>query len=161
MIGVDVKLYTASDRETAPRGGTAVSLSGVPRGPGGQRAPRLPSREPLRSAECQPVRRGKRGAGHLRRAPLQDVSRLVAHLLGDGCERGALHLAQLDAQQLQKVAVGGGGGGAPPPGGEPPNPWGVQTERAAVPRPPPGGGGGAQPAGGGGWRAPAPEYSGA
>src|SRR2546422_9794326 len=98
-------------RETAPRAGTAVFLSGVPREPGGQRAPRLPSREPLRSAECQPVRRGKRGAEHLRRAPLQDVSRLVAHLLGDGCERGALHLAQLDAQQLQKVAGGGGGGG--------------------------------------------------
>src|SRR2546422_10799846 len=119
MIGVDVKLYTASDRETAPRAGTAVFSSGAPRAPVGKRAPRLPSREPLRSAECQPVRRGKRGAEHLRRAPLQDVSRLVAHLLGDGCERGALHLAQLDAQQLQKVAVGGGGGGAAAPRGGP------------------------------------------
>src|SRR2546426_2949562 len=143
MIGVDVKLYTASDRETAPRAGTAVFLSGVPREPGGQRAPRLPSRERLRSAECQPVRRGKRGAEHLRRAPLQDVSRLVAHLLGDGCERGALHLAQLDAQQLQKVAVGGGGGGAATLGGAHQSLGDVEPDPALARR---------RPGGGGGWR---------
>ena len=67
----------------------------------------------MRAAEREPVGRGERGAEHLRRAPLQHVSRLVAHFLCDGGKRGALHLAQLDRQQLEKVTVGVRGGGAP------------------------------------------------
>src|SRR5205823_2508282 len=78
-------------------------------------ATRLAARRRASAAHLQPVRDEERGPQRLGGTTLQHVARLVLHLLRDRSEGGALHLPQLDPEQLEEVPVGVRGRGAAAP----------------------------------------------
>src|SRR5207247_7125855 len=107
VVGIDVQLHAARHRDAAPGRRAAGFLVGVARQPRGERTAGATARHPLGAFQRQPVGRRQRGAEDTGAPPLQDVPRLVVHVFGNRGERRALHLPQLDREQLEEVAVGG------------------------------------------------------
>src|SRR6267378_225886 len=108
MGRLDVQLHAPAHRDPVPRARALGVARRVPRQPRRQRPSRLAAWRRALALERQPVRHRQRRAQDLCRAPLQHVTRLVVHLLDDGGQRRALHLPQLDPQQLEEVTVGVG-----------------------------------------------------
>ena len=75
--------------------------------------PTRPAAGPRRLQQRQAVGPRQRGAEHAGHPALDQVAGEPGELAGHGLEGGAFHLAQLDGEHLQQMAVGVHRGGAP------------------------------------------------
>src|SRR5881409_3485254 len=106
MCRLDVQLEPATYWDTAPRARHVRLALGVARHPRSEHPAGFAARRLALRTQRQTVRHRQRRPEGLRRPALQHVARLILHVLGDRGERGPIHLAQLDPQQLQEVAIG-------------------------------------------------------